>query len=606
MKKHKLSERIKYWFDSNFERGIKRRVLMLLVATIVLILITTGLSFLLGGEEDALDAIWNKMVTVINAWMPEAGDGEEFPSIIATAIAAIGGLLITSILIGIISTGLEEKIDEIRNGNSRVIESGHIVILGFTPGEYKMIEQVVLAYEAKGKHIIIASDMERDEMDRLLSENLEIPKTVRIITRNADITDAKSLSCCALEDSQAVIINSFDDGTVIRSLLAVSKIIGESDHKITVVADIDRAENSIPTDVLNENMILLNTGAVIARLIAHSCTQPGLSGIFTDIFNFEGSEFYLNEDRSLNGRTFADLAENLDGAIPVGYERGGRLTLCPRGNEELKADDRFLYFAEKRNGYCLREDIEDSKTLNPVRKNFGFKGAVLVIGLNDVFGTVLSEMPEDVHRISFLPLCEEDRERAEAYVSEAGAVLDILPVSDVGMESLSKAVTGVDHVVLLNNDDLENDEADLEIMKTILNLRSLKARNGLAFSITAEMKSEHNRELIMSSDSTDFIVASDMSSMIMAQVALNPDIRDLLHELTSNEGSDIVLLPAEAFGFNGVEHTVSELRSIAEASGAVFLGYVLNDRDKADTHINPPISETVTLNDRDGVIVISK
>ena len=606
MEKHKLPEKIRYWFDSNFERGMKRRVLMLLGATVVLIILTTGLSFLLGGEDSGLDAFWNKMVTVINAWMPESGDGEEFPSIIATAIAAIGGLLITSILIGIISTGLEEKIDEIRNGNSRVIEKDHIVILGFTPGEYKMIGQVILACEQKGKHIIVASDMERDEMDRLFAENLEIPKNVRIITRNADITDPKSVSCCAIEDAQAVIINSFDDAAVIKSLLAVSKIINKADRRITVVADISREENTVPTDVLNSGIILLNTGDVIARLIAHSCTQPGLSGIFTDIFNFEGSEFYLDADPALYGKTFSELSENLDGAVPVGYERKGKLTVCPKGNEKLQEGDRFLYFAEKRSGYSVREDVEETKTVNPVRKHFGFKGAVLIIGLNDVFKTVLLEMPEDVHKVSFLPQSEEERRRVSEYAASAGAVVDILPVSDVSMDSLSELLFGVEHVVLLNNDELEKEDADFEIMKTVLNLRSLRERRGLSFNITAEMKSEHNRELIMGSDSTDFIVASDMSSMIMAQVAMNPDMKDFLHELTSNEGVDIVMLPAESFGFNGVSHTVAELRAIAGSSGAVMMGYVTGMNERAETHINPPITKTVTLNDSDGVIIIRR
>lgn len=604
MEKYKLSERIRYWFDSNFERGMKRRVLMLLGATVVLILLTTGLSFLLGGEESGFDAFWNKMVTVINAWMPESGDGEEFPSIIATAIAAIGGLLITSILIGIISTGLEEKIDEIRNGNSRVIESGHIVILGFTSGEYKLIEQVILAYGHKGKHIIVASDMERDEMDRLLSENLEVPKNIRIITRNVDITDPKSLSCCALEDAQAVIINSFDDAVVIKSLLAVSKLVHNADHRVTVVANIDKEENAVPTDVIDPGIILLNTGAVIARLIAHCCTQPGLSGIFTDVFNFEGSEFYMDSDPALTGKTFSQLTKNLDGAIPAGYEQNGSVRLCPRGNEVLAASDKLLYFAEKRSGYSLAEDSESSMTVNPVRRHFRFKGTVLVIGLNDVFETVLSEMPEDVHQVSFLPQTEEESRYVADYAASAGAVVDILPVSDVSMDSLSGVLSGVEHVVLLSNSELEKEEADLRTMKTILNLRSLREQTGASFNITAEMKCEHNRDLITGNDSTDFIVASDMSSMIMAQVALNPDIRGFLRELTSNDGADIVMLPAEAFGFHGAEHTVSELRTIAGSSGAVFMGYVLSGSSGSGITINPPLSEKVTLNDSDGVIVI--
>ncbi|MBI5829315.1 MAG: hypothetical protein HZB20_07185, partial [Chloroflexi bacterium] len=46
---------------------------------------------------------------------------------------------IISALIGIINNGIEDKLDELRKGRSNVIESGHTVILGWSPQVFSII-----------------------------------------------------------------------------------------------------------------------------------------------------------------------------------------------------------------------------------------------------------------------------------------------------------------------------------------------------------------------------------------------------------------------------------------------------------------------------------
>ena len=60
-----------------------------------------------------------------------AGDDGTWKYLLAMLLVTFGGLLIFSALIGVISTGLDSRIQDLREGRSLVIEEGHTLILGW-------------------------------------------------------------------------------------------------------------------------------------------------------------------------------------------------------------------------------------------------------------------------------------------------------------------------------------------------------------------------------------------------------------------------------------------------------------------------------------------
>ena len=54
-------------------------------------------------------------------------------------LAALCGLFITSVLIGVIATGVEDKLGNLRKGTSVVQEDNHTVIIGFDNNIYAII-----------------------------------------------------------------------------------------------------------------------------------------------------------------------------------------------------------------------------------------------------------------------------------------------------------------------------------------------------------------------------------------------------------------------------------------------------------------------------------
>ena len=175
-------ERFSYWFDNRIARGSLGLIRFLIAVSIILALIIAGVIVVLGFYEDEPAAVfWDSIASLVNAWVPFSGDGSP-GYIILMAISAIAGVLFTSVLIGIITSAIEEKIIDMKKGNSAVLEEGHTVILGFREGEYTLLEQLILAAGGRRECVVVAEDMDRSEMEDAIRSNLDIPKSFRIIS----------------------------------------------------------------------------------------------------------------------------------------------------------------------------------------------------------------------------------------------------------------------------------------------------------------------------------------------------------------------------------------------------------------------------------------
>ena len=228
-----LKERFNYWFDNRMARGSLGLIRSLVAASILLAVVVAALIvlFRLNGESDAASVFWDSIATIINAWMPSYEDGE-IGYLILMALVAIAGVLFTSVLIGIITSTIEEKIIDLRKGNSRVLESDHIVVLGFYPGEYTLLRQLVLAAAEESVCIVVVEEMEREELEQAIRDNVDAPKNVRIVCRTADITDPADLEKCSVETCRTVIVSPTDDVRTVKTLLAVAALAQEKGARV--------------------------------------------------------------------------------------------------------------------------------------------------------------------------------------------------------------------------------------------------------------------------------------------------------------------------------------------------------------------------------------
>lgn len=607
MKKPTFKERFQYWFDNRMSNGSLGLKKVLAISTIVFVLLISLLIHICNFNDNSgfIASFWDSMITVINAWMPSFEDGG-IGYLILMSVAAVVGLLLTSILIGIISSAIEEKVTNLKRGNSLVLEKDHIVILGFTIGEYTLINQLILSAGDSDCCILIASDNERDVLEQSIIENVSVPKNVKIICRTVDIFDPVSLQKCSLKTCRNIIISMADDKSTVKTLLAVSSIINSDDGiKARVGAILQKSEYTFPESIARRhNVVTLRTNETLAKIIAHSCTQPGLALVFKEIFNFEGQEFYPVSIPQTVGLSFNQVMNRLSRGIPIGIIRNGKTMINPESDMIINDGDKLIVFEENKTSAILGKE-------NPVAPfskgsdNFSAeREEVVVIGSNEMIDTLLIELPDTVSKVTLADFHNKYAGKLKKVERlRPGLEITKTDLSANNMDDLLNIVQEAKHVVVLCNHDSDGDDADMDNIFILLNLREFRIKYSLDFNVTVEMQNEANRRLVETDNDADYVVASDMSSLFLAQLSESPELYDLYKELLSNKGSEVFIKHSAACSCCG-RHSVAEIRSILLRQHMIFLGYIYA-KDK-ESHLNPDISEMICLENDDKVIVISE
>ena len=281
--KHTLKERFKYWFDSLLTDNRAGLVMILLLATIIFVLILSIPVFII--KEDIVANLWDNFATAINAWWPFTFDNYDLSDgsavndhiiILMRLFIAIFGLFLTSALIGYISERISEKFARIQRGNSKVIEEGHIIVVGFDEKNFTLIRELILANNKR--KILIVDDKDLGEMREHINVNIDVSTKTKIIYRSINPFDVDDFKKCSVEDSFAVVIQPMDDVKTLKAIMSTKKILHSyPKSKTHIVSAINNEENMIKFSTKND--VMFYTKSLIARVIASSNSQQGLSKV---------------------------------------------------------------------------------------------------------------------------------------------------------------------------------------------------------------------------------------------------------------------------------------------------------------------------------------
>ena len=512
---------------------------------------------------------------------------------------------ITSVLIGIVSTAIEEYVEGLRDSKSTVLEKGHIVILGFIPGEYTLIKQIVLAAGSERRTIVIASDTGSEEMREAVFDNVDIPRNVKVIFRTLDIFDPTALEKLSLPDCKHILINPMDDMKTIKALLAVSLLINSTDNEdVRVSALVSKNEHRFPETVAaKHNVTTIQMRNAIARMVAHSCSQSGLSDAFREVFSFEGNEFYYIELEKACGMSFAELSYKLDNAVPIGIIHDGKIILNPDKEIKIAEGDRIIVFSEEADSALLTDYKYNELPMSKYQSTEADR-KVAIIGYNASFKLVYREMSANISEVvaAGIPAGKKDAVVKASAVRE-NRKLTIYEEDIDEIENMTELAKKVDHVVLLSDYTLDDEEADIQSIFRIMRFRDIRTRLGLEFNITAEMRKKSNLNLIREDEHMDYVVASNMSSLFLAQLCENYELDGLYKEILASWGNELYLKKAKDFGLDGT-YTTLQLRNIALCNNCVLLGYL--GADSYESFFNPALTEEIELGAEDSLIVLSE
>src|SRR5262245_59813411 len=92
---------------------------------------------------------------------------------------------------------------------------------------------------------------------------------------------------------------------------------------------------------------LVLTAQLIARIIAQTCRQSGLSAVYTELLDFEGDEIYFQEVPGLVGKTFGEALLAYESSAVLGLcQVGGTPKLNPPMDTRLNPGDPIIAVSE--------------------------------------------------------------------------------------------------------------------------------------------------------------------------------------------------------------------------------------------------------------------
>ena len=495
MTKPSRGERIRYVFDNFMARGTVALILGLFVVAVDRRRPHHARcrDLLRSPRHRAQDLLWNSMMRTLDPGTM-GGDSGAFGFLLGMLAVTLFGIFLISALIGIINTGLEGKLADLRKGRSRVVESGHTVILGWSQEIFTVVSELVVANEnLKRSAIVILADRDKGEMDDEIRTRLPSTGRTSIVCRSGDPMDIDDLEIARLETSRSIVIlspeNDDPDADVIKTMLAVTNHPRRRPEPYHIVAEMrDAANMDVARLVGGAEAQLILSGDLIARIIAQTCRQTGLSIVYTELLDFDGDEIYFASIPELVGRTFGDALLAFEDSAVIGLRpadgktdaqpadgdghRGGR----PRHRHQPgrrhgpTVDARRRRSTKPRSGRTARTELAPERTLvlgwnrrapTIIRELDGYvAGGSAVVVVADIPGV---EAALDALR----PTLANQTVRFERADTTSRAVLETL---DVG---------SFDHIVVLcYSDSLETQRADSRTIITLLHLRDIEERDG--------------------------------------------------------------------------------------------------------------------------------
>jgi hypothetical protein len=110
-------------------------------------------------------------------------------------------------LIGVLGSGIESKLEDLRKGRSMVIEKDHTLILGWSSKIFTIISELIVANEnQKNPRIVILADIDKVEMEDEIRNKIENLRNTKIICRNGVPNDLTDLNIANPHAAKSIIV----------------------------------------------------------------------------------------------------------------------------------------------------------------------------------------------------------------------------------------------------------------------------------------------------------------------------------------------------------------------------------------------------------------
>ncbi len=613
-----VTQRLRYRFDNALAAG-PTVVIGWLAGLTLAIFVFFGLvfwAFRVGGVNggppvaDPLEGIWQAMLRVVDAGT-FAGD-TTWPVRLLSFAVTLAGIFIAGSLIGLIANGVDQRIEGLRKGRSDVLETGHTVVLGWSPRISAIVSELVIANESrKNAAVVVLGVEDKTVMEDALSAAVRNTRGTRVVCRSGSPARPDDLRMVNLLGARSVIVMGAGagDADAIKAVLAI-KTLDPDFSGPRVVAEIADPTYAASIQTLTDRRVVtVNSDHVIAEITAQSCRQSGLSQVLRDLLDFDGDEVYFASFPQLAGVSYAEALVAFESAAVLGLAHAdGSVEVNPPADRVLIEGDEVIAVAEDDSTFACTgvRSVQPSVPLL-TEDEVAVPSHLLVVGWSVLGPKVVREIDQFALVGTVVDVVVDPALVDPADVQVADLVNSRLRVfpSSAGPDELAALVADQTYdqgIVLSYRDAVEAADGDARTLLTLLALRRVWPVGGeRAVRIVAEVLEQDDVELAQAGGVDDWIVSDEVTSLMLAQLSERTELAQVFLDLFSPDGARLSFRRAHRYvGREPVEYAA------IVAAGAQRQESVLGWRVAATgaVHLNPAKSAVVALAAEDQVLVV--
>ncbi|MDO5476740.1 MAG: hypothetical protein Q4F43_06470 [Eubacteriales bacterium] len=664
-KRRSLKEKLLYCFDLWLSKGTISMTILLFLAIGAFTLLIGTVSMIIDGENTSVkEAMWSALNHTIDSGT--LGGDEGNPVFIALMIfSTFIGLFFMAMLIGLVSDAIRSRVRDLSKGLEPVVEKDHFVILGFNESTFIILGELIEAYRNRHRNkntVVVMDQLDKIEMEDRIRTVFPDTGNLRIVCRSGSVSSKEDLYRCSVETCRSILITVFDDFETIKSILACTKILDDSEDSRAYITSViygreneyaariagnDSGTDSGTFTVKNDRLELLMMENTISKIMTQTCRQNGMSRVFTEILDFEGDEFYIadpeqNESlyEEMRGRSIREINRFLPEAVAIGVVRSDGTTVIDEPDAvTLEQGGRLIILQENDDPVVMGAE-EKGICPPPALQYQSEPASVLIIGCNEKLPYILREMSECLSPGTIIHLASDPDELDQWLTDqmieemlEKGIDFSVCIQRGEGTEeSVSKGVKREavinkhktlyrllsacrpSHVLYLASDTMEDDKADERALKILLYCKDYQETHPEEnFGITCEMRKISNQQLAQGTMDSDFVISHNIASLMMAQIAKTRELMKVFEIILSNEGFEVYIKPAKYY-FSAQSGEEIDFYAVQEAvadKGEIFLGYKKKMPDGYDIVLNPAKLENgkrtgIIFTEEDELVVLAE
>ena len=633
-----LRERLRYRSDQFFQSGF---TLQLFISALIVVAVITGFFIVaeIAGVHPGPDfgemkpgdpgpywpsvRLWWVIMHVMESYWLETSTFSQILSIFLTLF----NFLVFAAIVGLVGSRIQLRLEQLRRGTSRVVEEGHIVILGWSGKVIPIFTELQAGLENRAKVFVLLTERPIDEIDARIRKSLRQRRAgLRWVIRQGSLTDMKDIELLAIERASEVIIlrpdgaDGHGDVQVVKTIMAAAHIItqgcGEASLRPDLIAEIESPSFVRLAHAAAKSLTLniIHPSDHLSKIILQTARQHGLVGVYDELLSHLGNEVHFISAGQLAGKSWEDIVFSFRDAIPI-VLHGDDIIAVARSQSAM-------HFEAPRKP-VMPPAPADAHPIDASIRN------VLLLGWNDKVTPLLREYAAYARsaRLRFSVLLVSSALPPDLGTSEISAIIGageeleikVLKLDYFIPEALEKLEPGkFDAVIVLGELAVGSQviDPDTRVILTLLLLRSLRdhaAQSGTPFppqqQIVGEILDSGNKDLAAATGTLrDVIISNDLVSKMIAQVCRDRRTGAVMDELFDEEGKEIYLRPAALYAAEGSTASFDQLILSAVRRGEVAIGCFDGAEKTVGNRVtlNPPRDAQIRIDASLRLIVIAE